>query len=48
MCLKNERVLAIGDNLRIILHEQMFKFDVYISEGVHRDEYNDDSELETL
>ena len=51
MCFKNnERVLAIGDNLRTdIKGANILNFDcVYISEGVHRDEYNDDSELETL
>ena len=41
---KNERVLAIGDNLRTdIKGANILNFDcVYISEGVHRDEYNDD------
>jgi len=51
MCFsKNERVLAIGDNLRTdIKGANVLNFDcVYISEGVHRDEYNDVSELETL
>ena len=51
MCFKkNERVLAIGDNLRTdIKGANILNFDcVYISEGVHRDEYKADSELETL
>ena len=51
MCFKkNERVLAIGDNLRTdIKGANILKFDcVYISEGVHRDEYKNCSELETL
>ena len=51
MCFKkNERVLAIGDNLRTdIKGANILNFDcVYISEGVHREEYNDETELETL
>ena len=50
MFFKNEKVLAIGDNLRTdIKGANVLNFDcVYISEGVHRDEYNDDSELETF
>ncbi len=51
MCFKeNEKVLAIGDNLRTdIKGANNLNFDcIYISEGVHRDEYKDDSELENL
>ena len=51
MCFKeNEKVLAIGDNLRTdIKGANILKFDcVYISEGVHRKEYKNDSELEML
>ena len=47
---ENEKVLAIGDNLRTdIKGANNLNFDcIYISEGVHRDEYKDDSELENL
>ena len=47
---ENEKVLAIGDNLRTdIKGANNLKFDcIYISEGVHRDEYKDDLELENL
>ena len=51
MCFeKNERVLAIGDNLRTdIKGANILNFDcVYISEGVHRAEYNNNTELEAL
>ena len=51
MCFKeNEKVLAIGDNLRTdIKGANNLNIDcIYISEGVHRDEYKDDSELENL
>ena len=51
MCFsKNDRVLAIGDNLRTdIKGANILKFDcVYISKGVHRDEYKEDFELEKL
>ena len=51
MCFsKNEKVLAIGDNLRTdIKGANVLNFDcVYISEGVHRNEYNETSELEML
>ncbi len=48
MCFeKNEKVLAIGDNLRTdIKGANNINIDcVFISEGVHRDEYKDASEL---
>ena len=48
MCFgKNEKVLAIGDNLRTdIKGANNTNIDsVFISEGVHRDEYKDVSEL---
>tara|TARA_B100002019_G_scaffold244369_1_gene221315 strand:- start:222 stop:1028 length:807 start_codon:yes stop_codon:yes gene_type:complete len=51
MCFeKNERVLVIGDNLRTdIKGANSLNFDcIYISEGVHRDEYDDDTELDSL
>jgi HAD superfamily hydrolase (TIGR01459 family) len=51
MCFKkNEKVLAIGDNLRTdIKGANILNFDcVYISEGVHRDEYSSDIELVSL
>ena len=51
MCFdSNEKVLAIGDNLRTdIKGANNLKIDcIFISEGVHRNEYKDTSELETL
>ena len=48
MCFeKNEKVLAIGDNLRTdIKGANNINIDcVFISEGVHRDEYKDTSGL---
>ena len=51
MCFKkNEKVLAIGDNVRTdIKGANILNFDcVYISEGVHRDEYSSDIELVSL
>tara|TARA_B100001109_G_C18761125_1_gene426124 strand:- start:34 stop:840 length:807 start_codon:yes stop_codon:yes gene_type:complete len=51
MCFKsNEKVLAIGDNLRTdIKGANNLNIDcLFISEGVHRDEYKDTSELESL
>ena len=51
MCFEsNEKVLAIGDNLRTdIKGANNLKIDcIFISEGVHRDEYKDSSELEKL
>ena len=46
----NEKVLAIGDNLRTdIKGANNLNVDcIFISEGVHRDEYNDTSELDAL
>jgi HAD superfamily hydrolase (TIGR01459 family) len=46
----NEKVLAIGDNLRTdIKGANNLNIDcIFISEGVHRDEYNDISELRVL
>jgi len=46
----NEKVLAIGDNLRTdIKGANNLNVDcIFISEGVHRDEYNDTSELDDL
>jgi HAD superfamily hydrolase (TIGR01459 family) len=51
MCFNlDEKVLAIGDNLRTdIKGANNLNIDcVFISEGVHRNEYNDFSELESL
>ena len=51
MCFNtNEKVLAIGDNLRTdIKGANNLNIDcIFISEGVHRDEYKDTSELESL
>ena len=51
MCFdENEKVLAIGDNLRTdIKGANNLKIDcIFISNGVHRDEYKDTSELESL
>ena len=51
MCFNsNEKVLAVGDNLRTdIKGANNLNIDcIFISDGVHRDEYKDTSELETL
>jgi len=51
MCFNtSEKVLAIGDNLRTdIKGANNLNIDcIFISEGVHRDEYNDISELRVL
>ena len=51
MCFNsNEKVLAIGDNLRTdIKGANNLNIDcIFISEGVHRDEYQDISELKPL
>ena len=51
MCFKsNEKVLAIGDNLRTdIKGANNLNIDcIFISEGVHRDEFKDISELDSL
>ena len=51
MCFKNqERVLAIGDNLRTdIKGANNLKIDsIFILDGVHRQEYKSENELETL
>lgn len=51
MCFNtNEKVLAIGDNLRTdIKGANNLNIDcIFISEGVHRDEYKNTSELESL
>jgi len=51
MCFSsNEKVLAIGDNLRTdIKGANNLNIDcVFISEGVHRDEYKDSSQLDEL
>ena len=51
MCFNpNEKVLAVGDNLRTdIKGANNLKIDcIFISNGVHRDEYKDTSELESL
>jgi HAD superfamily hydrolase (TIGR01459 family) len=47
---KNEKVLAIGDNLRTDIKgaNNIKKDCVFISEGVHRDEFNNESELKNL
>ena len=46
----NEKVLAIGDNLRTdIKGANNLNIDcIFISNGVHRDEYEDTSELNDL
>ena len=46
----NEKVLAIGDNLRTdIKGANNLNIDcIFISNGVHRDEYKDTSELKSL
>ncbi len=51
MCFNSEeKVLAVGDNLRTdIKGANNLNIDcIFISEGVHRDEYNNTSELESL
>ena len=51
MCFNlGEKVLAIGDNLRTdIKGANNLNIDcLFISDGVHRDEYNDTSELNAL
>ena len=51
MCFNtSEKVLAIGDNLRTdIKGANNLNIDcIFIYEGVHRDEYNDISELRVL
>ena len=51
MCFKSgEKVLAIGDNLRTdIKGANNLNIDsIFISDGVHRDEYNDITELDAL
>ena len=51
MCFNsNEKVLAIGDNLRTdIKGANNLNIDcIFISQGVHRDEYKNKSELESL
>jgi ribonucleotide monophosphatase NagD (HAD superfamily) len=51
MCFeKNEKVLAIGDNLRTDIKgaNNLNKDCLFISDGVHRSEFNNKSELEKL
>jgi HAD superfamily hydrolase (TIGR01459 family) len=51
MCFnKNEKVLAIGDNLRTDIKgaNNLNKDCLFISDGVHRDEFNDKLELKKL
>ena len=51
MCFeKNEKVLAIGDNLRTDIKgaNNLNKDCLFISNGVHRDEFNNKLELEKL
>jgi|TARA_B110000444_G_scaffold179439_1_gene168190 HAD superfamily hydrolase (TIGR01459 family) len=51
MCFKeNEKVLAIGDNLRTDIKgaNNLNKDCLFISDGVHRDEFDNNSELEKL
>ena len=51
MCFNsNEKVLAIGDNLRTdIKGANNLNIDcIFISNGVHRDEYKNNSELDSL
>ena len=47
---ENEKVLAIGDNLRTDIKgaNNLDKDCLFISDGVHRDEYINNSELENL
>jgi len=47
---KNEKVLAIGDNLRTDIKgaNNLNKDCLFISNGVHRDEFSNDSELDSL
>tara|TARA_B110001452_G_C15145658_1_gene398834 strand:- start:7 stop:813 length:807 start_codon:yes stop_codon:yes gene_type:complete len=47
---KNEKVLAIGDNLRTDIKgaNNLNKDCLFISDGVHRDELNNNSKLESL
>ena len=51
MCFEeNEKVLAIGDNLRTDIKgaNNLNKDSLFISNGVHRDEFSDNLELEKL
>ena len=51
MCFKsNEKVLAIGDNLRTDIKgaNNLNKDCLFISKGVHRNEFNNNSDLESL
>jgi ribonucleotide monophosphatase NagD (HAD superfamily) len=51
MCFKeNDKVLAIGDNLRTDIKgaNNLNKDCLFISDGVHRKEFNNKSELEKL
>ena len=51
MCFSNnEKVLAIGDNLRTDIRgaNNLNKDCLFISEGVHRSEFNNDNELKEL
>ena len=51
MCFDNsEKVLAIGDNLRTDIKgaNNLNKDCLFISNGVHRSEFNNDNELQTL
>ena len=51
MCFKeNEKVIAIGDNLNTdIRGANNLNIDsIFISDGVHRTEFKDESELKTL
>jgi ribonucleotide monophosphatase NagD (HAD superfamily) len=51
MCFsKNEKVLAIGDNLRTDIRgaNNLNKDCLFISEGVHRSEINDNNEIKEI
>ena len=51
MCFKeNEKVLAIGDNLRTDIKgaNNINKDCLFISDGVHRDEFNEALQLQNL
>jgi ribonucleotide monophosphatase NagD (HAD superfamily) len=51
MCFNNnEKVLAIGDNLKTDIKgaNNLNKDSLFISNGVHRNEFNENSELQAL
>ena len=48
--IKNKKILCIGDNLNTDIKgaNNLNKDCLFISDGVHRDEFNNNSELENL